>query len=264
MPVTLDLQSRATEGATVEQVGPGHWRLSISPGPGSRYGVAQLDDYMSLTRSAFRWRPPLSLSLRARVSHHALPGTWGCGFWNDPFAMSLGLREVARRLMVPPNAAWFFHASAPNYLALRDDHPAQGLLAATFSSIKIPGLLTLLGAPLLPLLLWPRGARALRRMARRAVHEYAAQLETDPTEWHRYRLEWHSGSVRFFLDGQPCGETPVAPRGPLGLVLWIDNQYAAFPPTGALRFGTLPVSEPAWLEVAEIELREPGTRKWPA
>ncbi len=253
-----DLQTRIVQGATVERLGPAHWRLGMACSAGMRYCAAQLDDYLYLRRSAFRWRPPLSLSLRARISHPEVPGTWGFGFWNDPFAMTLGLRKVARRLPVPPNAAWFFHASPPNYLALYDDHPAQGFLAATFSSLRMPGPLTLAAAPFLPLAMWPPGARLLRQMARIAVREYASRVAVDPTAWHDYRLEWHSGGVRFLVDGTPCGETTVAPLGPLGLVLWIDNQYAAFPPTGRLRFGLLSVPEPAWLEVADVEVATNG------
>ena len=48
--------------------------------------------------------------------------------------------------------------------------------------------------------------------------------------------------------------TPVAPHGPLGLVIWIDNQYAALPPTGGLRFGTLANLQPAWLEIEQLEV----------
>ena len=116
MPVTLDLQSRATEGATVEQMGPGHWRLSISPGPGSRYGVAQLDDYMSLTRSAFHWRPPLSLSLRARVSHARAAG-------------HLGLRLLERPLCHEPGV----EGSGP-----QADGPAQCGLVLPCLSAQLP------------------------------------------------------------------------------------------------------------------------------
>jgi hypothetical protein len=43
----------------------------------------------------------------------------------------------------------------------------------------------------------------------------------------------------------------------LGLVLWIDNQYAAFPPTGRLRIGSLLNPESAWLELADVEVETP-------
>lgn len=251
--VTPDLEPRTTPGAQVATLATGGWQLSVPEGPGGSYRWAQLDDYLRRARSAFAWRPPVTLRVRARVSAAALPGTWGFGFWNDPFSVSLGLGGTARRLPALPNAAWFFYASPPNYLALRDTHPAQGLLAATFASPRIPTLALTLGTPLLPLLAWPPTARWLRRLTRAFVQEDAAALTVDPTAWHTYALTWQADTVRFAVDDAEVWTTPVAPRGPLGLVLWLDNQYAAFPPEGRLHFGTLP-NPPAWLELAEIAI----------
>jgi hypothetical protein len=95
-------------------------------------------------------------------------------------------------------------------------------------------------------------ARWLRRLARRWVRQDACRLEIDPTQWHAYRLQWQAEQVRFWVDEALVLETAAAPRGPLGLVLWVDNQYAALPPDGRLRFGTLPNPRPAWLEIAEL------------
>ncbi len=248
----LELRERRVPGAQIETMGPGHWRLSIPAGPAGRYRWAQLDDYMHRSRSAFAWRPPVRLTLRARVSHVALPGTWGFGFWNDPFSASLGLGGMARRAPALPRAAWFFHASPPNYLAVHDSHPAQGFLAATFASPAIPAPMLAVAAPALLLLGWPPAARRLRRLAGRLIREDATQLALDTTAWHSYELEWRADRVRFIADGVPACETAVALGGPLGLVLWIDNQYAAFPPAGPLRFGTLSNPEPAWLELADV------------
>ncbi|MEW5942166.1 MAG: hypothetical protein AB1750_21070, partial [Chloroflexota bacterium] len=44
------------------------WRLSIPAGDASAYRFAQLDDYSGLLRGRFPSRPPLTMSLRARVS----------------------------------------------------------------------------------------------------------------------------------------------------------------------------------------------------
>jgi hypothetical protein len=52
----------------------------------------------------------------------------------------------------------------------------------------------------------------------------------------------------------PVFESQVSPRPPLGLVIWIDNQFAAFTPEGKIGFGVLKNPELAWLEVKEIEL----------
>ena len=253
-----ELDARNTPGAEVVALAPGVWHLRIPGGPGGSYRLAQLDDYSargfaSLPRSRFLWRPPVRLEVRARVSEAELPGTWGFGLWNDPFTASLGLAGTARRLPALPQAAWFFYASPPNHLALHDTHPAQGLLAATFASRRLPALALAAALPALPLLAWPLTARWLRRAMRRFVAEDAARLDIDSTQWHTYRLEWCADAVNFFVDGESCFTTTVAPRGPLGLVLWIDNQYAAFPPDGRLRFGTL-ASEPAELELADLVL----------
>jgi hypothetical protein len=233
------LQPKGTPGALVEAVGPRGWRLSIPGGPASEYRWAQLDDYRSLPRRSFLWRAPFALELRARVSDRNLPGTWGFGLWNDPFTAGLGVGGTHSRLPALPNAAWFFHASAPNHLAFHDTHPAQGFLAATFSSPPLPSPLLGLGLPLAPLLAVPAAARLLRRMLGLLINEDALRLEHDVTGWHSYRLEWQRQSCRFLVDGRTVLNTHVAPRGPLGLVLWIDNQYAAFPPEGRLRSGQL-------------------------
>jgi hypothetical protein len=43
--------------------------------------------------------------------------------------------------------------------------------------------------------------------------------------------------------------------GPLGLVIWIDNQYAAWRPDGTLRMGVLANPHPAWMEISELEVK---------
>jgi hypothetical protein len=42
----------------------------------------------------------------------------------------------------------------------------------------------------------------------------------------------------------------------MGLVLWIDNQFAAFPPDGKVRFGSLENPEPVWMELSAISVHE--------
>jgi hypothetical protein len=86
----------------------GEQQLYIPPGPEGRYRLAQLDDYMDAPRAAFRWAPPLRLHMRARVSNGSIPGTWGFGFWNDPFSMGMGIEEVATRRL----ARSFVHEDA--------------------------------------------------------------------------------------------------------------------------------------------------------
>jgi len=185
-----------------------------------------------------------------------VPGTWGFGFWNDPFNASAGIGGTRRRLPALPNCAWFFQASSDNYLALRDTHPAQGFLAATFSSPLIPPLLLAAGLPGLPLLALPPAAKIFRRVLRSFVKESAASLDVDVTAWHTYQLECTPGEVCFLVDGDIKFATTIAPRGRLGLVLWIDNQFAAFPPDGKVRFGSLDNPEPVWLELSGISVHK--------
>jgi len=79
-------------------------------------------------------------------------------------------------------------------------------------------------------------------------------LELDPTNWHRYRFEWSQKRVLFEVDDALVFESAVSPHPPLGLVIWIDNQYAAFTPKGKIGFGVLENPEPAWLEIKDLEV----------
>ncbi|MEJ2599173.1 MAG: hypothetical protein P8Z00_12615 [Anaerolineales bacterium] len=252
------LRPNFTRGARVERISADIWRLEIPAGPAGRYRLAQLDDYGRLPRRAFRRQPPFEFTMRVRVSEALPPGTWGMGLWNDPFGMAILSGAEVLRLPALPNAAWFFFASPPNYLSLRDDLPAQGGLAATFSAPNLPAPLLLPGALALPLLALPPTTRWLRRLMRRWVCQYATALGIDPTQWHAYRLQWLAQRVRFWVDDSLVLEAVAVPRGPLGLVIWIDNQYAALPPDGRLRFGMLANPQPAWLEVAGLRCSVPA------
>jgi hypothetical protein len=242
--------------ARVDKIGEGSWHLEIPANPKSGYRLAQLDDHRSVHRHNFPWQPPLKLKLQARVSAQELPGTWGFGLWNDPFSFLLSYNKVAARFPTLPDAAWFFYASTQNYLSFRDDLPASGFLTATFSSKKIPSVILALASPILALTLIPRTAQAIRKLIRRVVHQDASLIHTDVTEWHEYTMEWDAGQVKFCLDGEVILQTGITPSGPLSLVIWVDNQYAALPPHGRVRYGTLPNPEPAWMEIRDLSLEE--------
>jgi hypothetical protein len=250
------MRGRMTVGARIEQLRPGARRLIIpaqGEAPRARYQVAQLDDYTGLSRSQFPWHAPASLELTARVSAPDLPGTWGFGWWNDPFSADIGMGGTGRRFPALPNAVWFIHASPQNYLTLRDNLPAAGFLAASFSTPRFPWPLLLFSVPALPLLGFSPAARLLRRMGRWVAQEASAVVDVVPTDLHHYRIEWEVREVRFLVDGALIFNTPVVPRGPLGAVLWIDNQYMGFPPDGKLRFGALP-HPGGWLDVQNLIL----------
>jgi len=250
-----ELHAYAAGGGRVLAPTDQRWELSVPAGPANRYRLAQLDDYAHRpSRAEFPHGTPSRLQLRAQVSDPTAPGTWGFGFWNDPFGSTLTVRGSGRRWPALPQAAWFFFASPPNHLAFRDDQPAQGLLAATFRSLPVPLPVLLLAAPLAPTLLVRPAARLLRRLVRRFIAEDAQRLDLDPTGWHGYDLEWRPERVAFRVDGETVFETDVSPLGPLGLVLWVDNQYAAFPPDGRVRFGSLAAEDPVRLSLAHLRM----------
>lgn len=258
------LERLLTPGATATLAEGDTWHLEIPCAPAGRYCVAQLDDYHTrpggvLPRARLPWQAPFTLALRARVSAEELPGTWGFGLWNDPFSFSLGLGGAARRFPALPNCLWFFYASPPNYLSFGDDLPAQGFLAATFRSPHIAPLLLALGGPALALGLTAPSARLLRRLLRAFIHQDAARISAAPlSAWHEYSLVWDRERAVFGIDGQAVFTTAVLPHGPLALVLWIDNQYAALPPGGRLASGSLALPQAAWLEIQALKV--PGRR----
>lgn len=229
-------------------LGSNQWRLELNASGGRVYHLAQVDNYALLRRRDFPNRPPLRLVVRARASHAAIPGTWGFGLWNDPFGFSLGFGGDLLRLPALPQAAWFFHASPENYLSFRDDQPANGFLAQVFRSHFHPGVLW-------AGIRYPLSPSKARQWLAKYIWEASRNVTCDVTEWHTYTLEWQEGSVRFGVDAQEVFLVPFAPCPPLGLVVWIDNQFAAFPPNGKLQSGLLPVKGNYWLEVV---LDEPG------
>ncbi|MCL4270575.1 MAG: family 16 glycosylhydrolase [Anaerolineales bacterium] len=240
------MKSRTTPNASIEKTEKG-FLLKIPAGDASAYRFAQIDDYFGLARKQFPHHS-LTLSLRARISSHALPGTWGFGLWNDPFGMSLGFGGNRFRLPTLPNAAWFFGASKENYLSF-GDKPAQGFLAQSFRSPTFHPSLIPAG------LVLPFSAKTTRRMLGKIIAEDSSALSVDVTQWHTYQLEWSPTRVVWKVDETSVFESPVSPNPPLGLVIWIDNQYAAFTPQGKISFGVLEGQE-EWLEIEDLEIRD--------
>jgi hypothetical protein len=247
------LRKHVRGGGKITEAGPSSWHLEIPAGSSGSYRLAQLDDYGGLSRRSFPWKPPINLRLRARASALTIPGTWGFGLWNDPFGVTL-VKGSEVRFPSLPNSAWFFFASEPNYLSFRDDLPAQGQLAAVFRSpVKLPPRL-IASIPLIPFFLVRPVARWLRRLVGRYVHQDTLELDLDPTLWHTYEMDWRPEAVIFHLDGQVLKEMSVHPNGPLGLVMWVDNQFASWSPNGGLGYGTLKTTETSWIEVEDLEL----------
>jgi hypothetical protein len=242
----FDLFPRQTGGGTVIK-NNSLWRLDIPAGSSRSYRLAQLDDYAHTARSRFKNLTPFTLRLRARLSRADLPGTWGFGLWNDPFGLSIGFGGETARLPALPQTAWFMYASPPNWLSLQDARsqtldktiPANGFLAGTFTSPHISSFLFLPGLLALPLILVTPISRLLRRLARRFIRQDAVRVVLDVTQWHDYSIDWKSDVCTFKTDGNQILSTTWSPRSPLGLVIWIDNQFAAWDPKGHLAYGTL-------------------------
>ena len=276
------LTPRHTPHARVEKISdaPGHYRLSIPSGSSDSYRLAQLDDYALTPRGRFPLRFPLSLSLSARTSSDSIAGTWGFGLWNDPFGLSLGFGGSPFRLPALPNAAWFFGASQENYLSFRETGrgdpaptvPANGFIAQIFRSPKFHPWLIPAGLSL------PFSRKLARRLLSRMIEDDGVQLwspttygremqeqapafqnqslSVDVTQWHRYRLDWSLKRVAFEVDDVRVFESPLSSNPPMGLVIWIDNQYAAFTPEGKIAMGVLEGKE-EWLEIKDLEINRP-------
>lgn len=230
------------------------FRLSLPPNA-KPYCDAQLDDTRSLPRNSFRWRPPVKLEIRARASLPNPSGTLGFGFWNDPFTLSLGMGGASRKLPAAPQALWFFYGSSKVDLPLASGVPGNGWKAASLRSPRIPSLL--LG----PLALAGIGLSALRPLRSliisamlSQVHAEEAILQASLTEWHTYSIEWKDDSAEFRVDEVSLLKTVHHPTGPLGFVLWIDNQYAMVHPEKGIRFGTAVTHPEEWLEIQILQL----------
>ena len=252
----FELSPRQAGSATVQRTSAG-WRLELQAGPPRNYRLAQLDDYARTPRSRLNHAPPWTFQVRARASSIDLPGTWGFGLWNDPFGLSIGFGGgKPLRLPTLPQTAWFMQASRPNWLSLRDDPekvPANGFFAGTFHSPKLPSLLLASGLLALPLCALRPISRWLRRVAARIIQQDGSRVDTNVTEWHEYSIEWLKESCIFSVDGKRLLQTACSPVAPLGMVIWIDNQYAAWTPEGRLRYGTLE-NPSAWLEIEKMEI----------
>lgn len=234
-------------------------QLRIESGPANRYRLAQMDDYSRLSRKKFLYRPPVSLILQARVSDRSLPGTWGFGFWNDPFALGMGIQGAGLRMPLLPQAAWFFFGSPKNDLSFHSSSPANGLMASVFSSQPVPLFLVPFGLLLIPFLFTKKTARLVRQFASRFIHDEYTILSHDVTQWHTYHLDWLRDSVNFRVDDQLVYTGKNSPRSPLGLVIWVDNQFAAFSANGSIRYGTQENPTPAVLEIRNLMITVPDS-----
>ncbi len=214
------------------------------------YTDAQIDDCNG-PRNAYPWRPGSQFSLRARFSHEAeqLVGTAGFGFWNAPFG------DPSKPVPALPQATWFFFGSPPNDLPLAQSGPGRGWFASTLDATTGRAIALV---PLAPIVLLLNQFGTLRRRIWPWVQKQL-QISYQPihdsmTAWHAYQLIWRETGCDFLIDGRLVHQTPFSPRGPLGFVCWIDNQYMVARENGRFRWGTLPVTTSQFLEVEDLQI----------
>jgi hypothetical protein len=234
-------------------------RLSFQETSVDKYTDAEINDYSMARRSHYHWQPPLCMSLRARASHQAarpyatgvetndLKGTAGFGFWNAPFAL-------AKRVGRLPEAVWFLYTSPPTQLCLVPDIPGWGWKAQVVHAHRPGAMLAL--PPTLATVAWARVSgkeRPARQWIQRLSGAHEALLEADLSSWNEYRLDWTNEAATFFINGIQVHRVDNPPRGPLGFVAWIDNQYAVATPRGVFRSGVLKTDK-QWLDLADISI----------
>lgn len=223
------------------------------------YADAQIDDYGKLPRAKFPWHPPLRMEVCARSSLPAatpestvaspgiLRGTAGFGFWNYPFS-------VRGDILMLPKAIWFFYASPPSDMALVPGIAGWGWKAQVVHAMRLDAVLAIVPT------LFSIGLGRITSNTRPAAYwlqrlsdASEALLPLKMTEWHTYRLEWYATEAHFWVDERPILQVLAPPRGPLGFVAWLDNQYAIATPHGVLRFGTVSC-EPQRLELSSVSI----------
>lgn len=226
-------------------------RLVNGPTATTAYTNAQIDDYQGLARQNFRWRPPLCFTIRARFSHSVaqLQGTGGFGFWNEPFGFS------QQRWPSLPRAIWFFFSSAASNMQLAYQIPGHGWKAATIDAWRLRFFLLLPAAPLGMVFMRNRFFyRWLWPFAQAAIQVNESLVTVDITDWHTYTIEWRAKTASLLVDQQPVLVCTTPPRGPLGLVIWLDNQAMTVTPWSLPHQQLVAANHHQWLELAWLKI----------
>ncbi|MFK7802900.1 MAG: hypothetical protein AB8G95_14815 [Anaerolineae bacterium] len=229
-------------------------RLEI-PADLSAYTNAQIDDYGGRKRRDYLWQQTsgAELTLQARFSHPAdqLSGTAGFGFWNAPFG------DPTTPWPTLPQATWFFAAAPPSDLPLNPKGAGQGFFASTLDATTMRAIAL---APLAPPVVLLNHIPAFRRtvwpkVQQRLGMSYTQIDQIDITDWHTYRLVWNAFGSQFYIDDKLLSSVPHSPRGPLGFVCWIDNQFMRLTPTGRMSAGAIMTPYTQWLEINDLSLK---------
>jgi hypothetical protein len=213
------------------------------------YHNAQVDDYRHLKRSDFKNTEGLSLEAEIRWSHETPLGTSGIGFWNDPFMMT-GWRWPSL-----PVVAWFLITGKDSEMKVGEAE-GSGLKAQVIDADHLGFLWRLpifLLAPLIGRFIWKRSflntfSKGIRLSERR--------LEEKAGSWRHLSLNWKKSGLELSLDGKKVLSHPQPLRGPLGLVIWQDNQWLKFDPTKGIRWGTSSPVESQSMAIRNLVLKK--------
>lgn len=192
----------------------------------------------------------MTVTASASVSGDRLRGTAGFGFWNHP------LSPDVRRLPRLSAAIWFFFGAPPHDFRTALDVPGHGWKAQTIDAAHMGALaLAPVALPLMLLMRIPPLYRPLYRRIQRILKIGETALPDDLlTARHVYTIEWEVSRARFWIDGALVHESPFSPRGSLGFIAWIDNQYLVLTPQGRFRWGITPLEGDQSLILDEVRL----------
>jgi hypothetical protein len=235
--------------ANIEPLAEGAVRLNLPANNGQQYHNAQIYNYAGSLKD-LPSAAPVRLSLRAWASQSGdtMRGTFGFGFWNQPFMPGQRWPRLPRYL-------WFFGGGPPHNMALAKGVPGFGWKAATADFSRAGFLALLPSAPIGFLLMRNRALyQRLWGVGQTAIGAAEKLLNVDVRQPHQYQIDWLPNCARFYVDSQLVLQAPSAPAGKLGFIAWLDNQYAIVTPQGGLGFGLVPVPEPQWLVIEQLQL----------
>lgn len=236
-------------------------RLGYPEAHRGSYVDAQIDDYTMLGKSEYRWKFPLKMSIRARMSHTAtdsaygtdvrgtLQGTAGFGFWNKPFTMQ-------GHWFTFPQSVWFFYSAPPSNMALATQTPGWGWKAQVVDTRLWRVIIFMLPTAIIGLV---DRLRKKRGSSNRWLELFSGcqekVIDADISSWHTYELIWKKGYTEFFVDDVKVFRSKTSPKNSLGFVAWIDNAYAITTSDGTLEFGRVD-SGPQWLDIESVRIEQ--------
>lgn len=205
-------------------------RMVVRRADDDQLALAQIDDYIYRPMADFAWRPPLTLETRLRFSSNQGPGTVGLFLWNNPLGLGAELADVR-----PMKWIGFYRASPTS------DFSALGEKTGFRATVLNGSWFNLIAmfAPLFP---------------KPAVYEKPLDGVMDWSEWHTFTIDWRVSRTTITIDGEPMLDASEQIRGPLGLVLWYDNNQ---PHTGDNKLDLCydPVTEPVYLDVDYVTIQ---------